>query len=64
MTFEEALDDQARVNQRLLFILGATLPIVMRAKSNNPQEERARTWILEAIEAVVYRNEELPRMSE
>lgn len=64
MTLEEALDETGKINQRLLFILGATLPIVMKYNSQTPQEERHRNWILESIEAVVYRNEELPRMPE
>lgn len=54
----------ARTNEKLLFILGVTLPLVMKAKSETPQEEKMRNWILESIEAVVYRNEALPKMPE
>lgn len=56
------LEELTKVNQQLLFILGATLPLVMRAKSQTPQEEKVRNWLLEAIEAVVYKNEDMPRM--
>lgn len=55
------LEELTKVNQQLLFILGATLPLVMRANSQTPQEEKVRNWLLEAIEAVVYKNEDMPR---
>lgn len=56
MTIEEL----NKVNQQLLFVLGASLPLIMRAKATTPQEEKMRNWILEAIECVVYKNEILP----
>ena len=49
-------------NQRLLFILGASLPLIIGYKSNSSHEEPLKKWVLDAIEAVVYKNEPLPEM--
>lgn len=56
------IEELNKINQQLLLILGATLPLIMRTKSETAQEQRARTWILEAIEAVAYKNENIPEI--
>lgn len=48
------------INQRLLFILGVCLPIIIDHKSETSRQEQLKNWILKAVESVVYKNEGLP----
>lgn len=56
------MNEIEQINHRLLFILGASLPLIMGHKSTSSHEERLKNWVIEAIEKVVYKNEELPEL--
>lgn len=47
--------------ERLLFILGVTLPVIMETDWRADARKR---WIVKAIENVVYKNEPLPPMDD
>lgn len=48
------------LSRKLLFILGATLPIIIEHDKKHPND--ICEWILKAIEEVVYNGGDLPRM--
>jgi len=58
MTIEELYD----VNHRLLFILGASLPLLMKAVPESSREQQMKNWIIKAVENVVYNKEPLPEL--
>lgn len=55
MTIEEL----TKFNRELLFILGATLPIVVKYKPETPDDEKLRSWLIEAVDSVLYVQENL-----
>lgn len=56
------LERLQQLNFKLVFILGATLPLLMEFQSHSPRADDLRVWIINAIESVIYNDGEPPEM--
>lgn len=56
------LERLIKINERLLFILGASLPLVMDWNNESPRQQKLRHWVLTAIDRVVYEESDLPEL--
>lgn len=61
MTSTEQNDKLIETNRKLLFILGVVASVILDLRKYVPEKkEQGILWILEAIENVVYQDNQLP----